>query len=326
MSEDYFYDRDHNILGVAPPAVWSGTVQPMVGSSATFEADNFKYDVADGFYNMAPKNINSLRATFDLRFESNYTNIQGLVNYIEYKSGYIPFLFNPDAEIYNDMSGVCSDYTITTNRATDVSATAKFEVNRAVSPIINWQNGTFNKYSFTTHSTSSVSYDKYDVVYQDNNTNKLNNFYYCVQAHTSSASNAPNGASGGTYWTQSFFFAPDAGNTNNVSIKTTPIEWDKSFRDRIKNHKNAAAIEYDFTFKNIPTQQLLCLLHFLESKAGCRRFLVPNTVFLNWMTIVFNTDKVMYCPKWTHEWVAYNSHTVTCKLIEDPMGVLPTNT
>jgi hypothetical protein len=57
-------------------------------------------------------------------------------------------------------------------------------------------------------------------------------------------------------------------------------------------------------------------LHFLENKAGYRRFLLK-------MDAVYNKPKVFYAPSWNHTWKYQNSHDIEVQLIEDPLGIIP---
>jgi hypothetical protein len=59
------------------------------------------------------------------------------------------------------------------------------------------------------------------------------------------------------------------------------------------------------------------MLHFLENKAGYRRFRHD-------IGSVYNRPKVMYCPEWDHTWKYYNSHDLSVTLLEDVLGVIPT--
>ena len=161
------------------------------------------------------------------------------------------------------------------------------------------------------------SYKKYDILYNDINTNKLNNFYYCSGDHYSSNSNSPTGAS--SAWSQDFFFSPDIGFQNDVKIQVSKVDFKNSFPLRIKTKNNTAKFDINYKFSNISNKQLLCMLHFLENKAGYRKF-------RHQIPAVYNRPKVYYCPQWTHTWKYKDHNDLDVTFIEDPLGIIPTDT
>ena len=165
--------------------------------------------------------------------------------------------------------------------------------------------------------TPSSSYEKYNVVYSGINQNQLDNFYYCTGDHSSTETNSPTGT--GSMWSQKFFFEPDIGTQNNVTIKADVLEYKNSFRQRLKTNDNISTFNISYNFSNISDAQTKSMIHFLENKGGYRRFehQIPS---------VYNRPKVYYCPKWTHTWNYVNSNTLTVDFVEDPLGVIPTGT
>ena len=97
MSEDLFYNRDRNISGVSTPTeLTSLNLTPSYGSQVEFEANNAEY-VTDNFYtNRLPLSLNSLSASFRVRYEVNEENARKLANFFESKSGDQALEFDPD--------------------------------------------------------------------------------------------------------------------------------------------------------------------------------------------------------------------------------------
>jgi phage-related protein len=182
--------------------------------------------------------------------------------------------------------------------------------------LLNWSGGSFSNLPFQDWG-QGVNYLKYDVVYTGINGNKLDNFYYCSGDHTSTETNSPTGSD--SIWSQKFFFEPDIGTQNDVTIKADIINFNNSFKERLKTNDNIATFNMSYTYKNITDDQLKCMLHFLEIKGGYRRFehQIPS---------LYDRPKVYYCPQWSHTWISYNSNDLTVELIEDPLGVIPTGT
>ena len=320
MSESLFYNRDQNISGITVPSELSGmNFVPVYGSKVEFSANNHKYNTDDFYYNQIPLSLNSLTARFNVRYDVNENGARKLATFFESKEGFNSLEFTPDnSVIYKTVSGFCDNYAINFINNQHFEVGASINVDRAPT-LLNWKNGNFANVPFQNWARS-VSYKKYDVAYfglnSDDtiNDNKLENFYYCSGDHTSSDSNSPTGAS--SMWSQKFFFEPDIGVQNDVTIKADVLNYKNSFTQHLKTNDNIATFDMGYTYTNITDQQLRCMLHFLERKAGYRRFehQIPS---------VYNRPKVYYSPKWNHEWNYFNSNTLSVDLIEDPLGVVP---
>ena len=317
MSEDLFYNRDRNIQGVVAPANLSGLeLTPVYGSQASFSARNYSYDTDDFYFNMIPLSLNSLNAKFDFAYSLNETNAQKLANFFESKSGSVRMEFNPDnSGIYRKVSGVCPSYGVDFVNNQHVRIQGQLVCDTAPT-LMNWSGQTFTNATGSDWVSSQV-YQKYDIIYTGVSSNNLNNFYYCATGHTSSAANSPTGNS--TMWSQSFFFEPDVNQSASVELKSDQLEYKNSFVQRFNTNTNIATFPIDYKFTNIEDHQLKAMLHFLENKAGYRRFRheIPS---------LYNRPKVYYCPEWTHTWKYYNSNDLSVSFVEDPLGVIPTGT
>lgn len=318
MSENLFYNRDNNISGVTVPSDISGLgLTPVYGSQVNFEANNHSYTTDDFYYNLIPYSVNSLTAQFNVRYDVNETNAQKLAVFFENQSGVESIPFTPDSSnIYKTVTGFCNNYAINfiNNQHYEVAST--ISVDHAPT-LLKWSGmGCFANLNFNGWTPSS-SYEKYNVVYSGINQNKLDNFYYCTGDHSSTEANSPTGT--GSMWSQKFFFEPDIGTQNNVTIKADVLEYKNSFRQRLKTNDNISTFDISYNFSNISDAQTKSMIHFLENKGGYRRFehQIPS---------VYNRPKVYYCPKWTHTWNYVNSNTLTVDFVEDPLGVIPTGT
>lgn len=323
MSESLYYNRDRNISGAdGAPMAASGYLReyeltPVYGSNVSFQSKSSSFITDDFYYDLVPLSVDSLVANFNVNYKTNETNARKLANFFESASGYQSFEFNPDnSGIYKNLSGFCNQYSIGVESNQSFNVAAQVAVDTAPT-ILNWSGNSFLNLPFQTWAVSS-SYKKYDVVYTGVNNNKLNNFYYCSGDHTSSWGNSPTGAS--TMWTQKFFFEPDVQEEFNVGIKSDITNFKNSFTQRLggeKNTENIAKFDLSYTFTAISDHQLKSMLHFLENKAGYRRFehQIPS---------VYNRPKVYYSPSWTHTWKYANSNDLSVQFNEDPLGVIPT--
>jgi len=315
MASDLFYNRDSNISGVTIETDYADlNLTPVYGSRVSFKSKNFRYEVDDFQINSIPSSMNSLEAQYDVRYDLNETNTQKLAAFIESKNGNQLFEFNIDGSgIYQSLSGVCDNYAVNHMNNQHYEVAVSYAVDQAPN-LFNWSGMNFVNLDFENFAYST-SYEKYDVVYTGVSSNKLNNFYYCTGDHTSSAANSPTGAS--SMWSQDFFFKPDIGLKNDVKLKNEVLEFKNSFKQRIKTKDNNASFQLSYQYSNISDKQLKCMLHFLENKAGYRRFRHD-------MEPVYNRPKAMYCPEWNHTWKFYNAHDLSVTLVEDVLGVIPT--
>lgn len=315
IDNSLFYNRDENISGVTVYPDYSGLqLTPSYGSSVTFKSKISEYDTKDFYTNSVPNSMNSLTAEFDVTYEVSEDQAKSIAAFIESKNGDSLFDFNIDnSGIYKSINGTCDGYSIQHNNDQHYTVSAKFNVDQAPN-LFNWSGMNFLNYQFD-EWTPSAEYQEYDITYKDENSNKLMNFYYCSGNHTALDENIDGPTGSSTKWTQEFFFDPDIGFSTNVNLKNDKIEFDNSFPLRIKNNDNNAGLSFSYKYENITTKQLKSMLHFLETKAGYRRFKhqIPS---------VFNRPKVFYCDEWTHTWKYFDSHDLTVKFTEDVFGVI----
>ena len=316
MAESLFYNRDLNISGIATPSELADlSLTPVYGSTVSFSADSNTYLTDNFYYNSIPLSLNSLTAQFNVKYNVNETNVRKLISFFENQSGNKQIEFVADTRTYKTLSGFCNNYAV------DFVNNQHFEVGVSIAvdgapTLLNWSGGNFANVAFQGWAPSTT-YKKYDVVFSGVNQNKLDNFFYCSGDHSSTEANSPTGAS--SAWSQKFFFEPDIGVSNDVGIKADILNFNNSFRQRIKSKDNISTFGISYNFTNIDDHQLKSMIHFLERKGGYRRFehQIPS---------VYNRPKVYYAPSWSHTWVAFNSNNLTVDLLEDPLGVIPTGT
>ena len=321
MSEDLFYDRDRNISGITAPENFSDlSLTPVYGSRVEYISKVLAYETDNSYSNMIPSSLNNLSVSYKVRYDTNESGCMKLANFFESKEGHKSFIFSPDnSGIYKGNQSFCENYAINYINNNHYEFAVDISVDQAPS-FFNWRSSYFlNNIDNLDQRvwSNGESYKKYDIIYSGINANKLNNFFYCSGDHLSSDSNSPTGVN--SAWTQEFFFSPDIGLQNDVTIQVSKLDFKNSFPLRIKTKKNAAKFDISYKFTNIDDRQLLCMLHFLENKAGYRKF-------RHQIPAVYNRPKVYHCPQWTHTWKYKNHHDLDVSLIEDPLGIIPTDT
>jgi phage-related protein len=308
-----FYNRDLNISGVTP--ITSLNYSPSYGSRVAFSSLSNNYETQNGYYNSIPLSINSLNAEYQLRFDVNETDAQKIVYFIEDSSGINLFTFTDPSQIYKTISGVSDSYSINHVNKNHYEVAVSFSVNEAPN-LFNWSGMNFVNNTFA-NWISGNSYEKYDIIYSGVSKNKLNNYYYCSGDHAASSESLDGPTGTDSKWSQYFFFEPDVGLQNDVSLKVDKIEFKNSFIQRIKNRKNIAQTEFSYKFSSASTKKTKAILHFLENKGGYRRFYSEPPS-------VYNQTKVFYSPSWNHSWKFTDSHDLDVSLVEDPLGIVPT--
>jgi phage-related protein len=309
-----FYDRTTGNISGVNALTSLDLVFPAFGSRVSMTARSNSYETQNGYYNSIPMSVNNLNAKFELRYDLPETTAQQLVRFLESKKGQDFIEFDDPSDFYKRLSGVCNNYAINHINKRHYEVAFSLDVNQA-SSILNWSGMSYVNATVKNWSAGQ-QFKKYDILYSGVNQEKLKNFYYCTQDHTS-ASSAIDGPTGSSArWSQNFFFEPDVGLQNDVKMRVETIEFKNSFIQNINSTKNTSLINLSYKFENIDDQKAKAIFHFLENKFGYRRF--EHTP-----TSVYNRPKVYYAPTWSHSWNYHNSHTIEVNLIEDPLGIVP---
>jgi phage-related protein len=288
-------------------------VSPAYGSVASFYSRSNQYETQNGYYNQIPLSVNNLNAKFELRFDLPELQSQQLVSFLEGKKGSEFILFDDPSNFYKPVSGVCDNYAINHINKRHYEVAASIDVHQA-SSILNWSGSAFIDATVKTWSAAQ-QFKKYDILYSGVNTNKLNNFYYCTEDHTSSSQSLDGPTGTASKWTQRFFFEPDVGVQNDVKMRVDTLEFKNSFIQKIRSSRNTSLVNLNYKFENIDSQKAKSILHFLEKKLGYRKF-------FHQPTSVYNRLKVFTSPNWKHTWNYLNSHTIEVELMEDPLGIV----
>lgn len=308
MSEEYFYNRVNNFSGIS--GIDLTGVKPDYGSRVTFAADNLSVNIHDNHLYVIPNGLNSLRGNFELLYKVNESGAREIANHVEESSGISVLSFAIDGELFKNNYGYCDNYAINHKSVEDYEVALNIQVAEAPN-MMNWSGTNYLNYELE-QWTGSKEYSTFDIVYTGINDNKLNNFFYCTGDHTSTPDNSPTGLNSMWATNYDFFWCPDAGLQNEVTFDT--LKFGAKLQKRQIIEKNTALVPVNYTFSDVTTKEALSILHFLENKGGYRRFRhqIPS---------VYNRPKVYICPRWSHEFKSFNSHTIQVSFIEDPLGV-----
>ena len=144
----------------------------------------------------------------------------------------------------------------------------------------------------------------------------INNFFYCIKDHNSSDDPNSNDLPNSEYWTQDFWWAPEKNQATSAEFSVVNFGESESFKSRRKIEANTAMFPLEYTFEKLTTKRIKAMLHFLEMKAGFRRFKHKTAK-------IYNRPKVFICRFWSHTWESSDNHTLQVKFEEDPIGTFP---
>ena len=316
MSEDLFYNRDNNITGsLAYMGEYSG-VPIKYGASVSFKGRNNIYETDNKYINVIPMSINNLTVEFKFTHETSPDIIQGVASKIEDSKGTTPISFVFDTGMFSPNSGYALRYSNQQIHRFHGLLSTDIEVTD-YSPDLQWSGRNILSQNWSGYSDGE-SYTTHDVSYMANNNVKLNNFYYCTGDHTATEANSPTGVE--SMWTQDFWFFPDEGLSTSVEFSNTSLDWKNSMKSRIKIKNNIATLQpIRYSFSNRSQSETYAILHFLENKAGHRKFRVS-------LKTIYDAPKVVYSTQWDTTINHFNDYSTSIELTEDPLGIIPIET
>lgn len=309
---DLFYNRDRNVTGVTPLTGLS--FSPRQGSSVVFSTRTYESPYPNKVKARMGQSLNSVSAEYSLSFGVRETEAAQIIDYFESRSGVLPAVMEDASSMYQTISGFVDEFSFSSAANNAFEANCKLVIdNRSVKT--NWSGLSFLNFEFRPWQTGEIV-PKYSIRYFEyDSSNKFNNYFYSTGDHISANSNGP--FSTGSFWAQNMFFEQDV----QFGVTTQPdvgkVEFNGAFPLRISDKKNIHNVESaTLRFPNISEAKAKALLHFAETKFGETKFLYECPKIYK--------PKVFYCPAWRHTW-NYFSHTVELDLIEDPLGILPSN-
>ena len=307
-----FYNRDNNITGAQ--LLTGLSFDPNYGSNVAFSTKSSYISYSDKVANIVPMGMNNVVGDYSLNFSLRKNDAQNLINFYELQSGTGVIALTDNSNIYRTQSGVISSIDSFTSENNDkFNIGLKFSVERN-SSVLNWSGQSFVNYQFQRWETG-VSYGAYDCVYFENDQEEpINNFFYCLADHNSSFSNNP--LSTGQKWTTSLFLDSN----DQFIVQQTPSvsvnDFKGSFLQRINDQKNLHSLDkIEISYKNISDKKAKSLLHFLESRAGSKKFSYS-------FPEIYDRPKVFFAPQWEHQWNFKDSNNIKITAAEDPLGLL----
>lgn len=332
------YDRDNNITGT----IEAKTFVPEYGSTVSFQNENVHITTADNFYKKFSKGLNGTEIKLSLKY-SNKTEeeARSFLSFIEgvSRSTLGVFDFNapnsdsvelsfPTGEIYKNMSRFnIENYDFRLHDGLfDIDLQL---IKNGHSSFLNWSGSSYlNTANFHSTWSNATSYSKFDVVYFpeyntvghsnfDTVANRIEKFYYCNQAHTSSADTSPTGVD--PKWTRSFFYDLDDDVKISTNKKSEIVKLKDSFNSFAKTNGNAGLIKgLTLNLKNRTDKETRSIIHFLEKHENYMPFELP-------IPQLYTRRKFFVCSSMNHKFVYKNCNDISITVDEvvkfksDPM-------
>lgn len=313
----FFYDRDQNVTGTIPA---SFTFTPSYGMQVSFSSELAEYGTVDNYiYNM-PKGLNHLQVQISMPFENRKEEqARQIVGFFESLQGTGYFAYTDPAQIYKPLNLFVNniDNTYNENDLYNINVSASTDQS---STLLNWNNSFVTGSNIKGDWAVSTIYSKYDVVrytgnatFPSNTGNLYDSFYYCKQSHTSQSTLNPSSVDN-VNWSKEFFFQPTYSTqvSKETSIIKTELPYSFTKRTNFGLHANTLK-QFRLDFKGVSDTEARCILHFLISRQGYKRFQykIPK---------IYNQYKLFYAPQWQHTLVYKNVNDISITLIEDPVG------
>lgn len=323
VADQFFFDADY-------------------GSSVDFKCDNILYEYSDGYYNLQPNGINSLKISANLQFKNRTSReANAIVHFVEshlgqhdkdrpssnlkYSQGIEGFSWAGESTFHPyDTTDIQSkkfyclkyDHSLKFENSNDVSVTLE----NLDTSILNKSEALYVGGAQT--YSDDVFYEEHDIVFCPEN----HEYYYCVSqesivGESPIQENESWSREGGDYsdanqnsWTRDFVWSASIG----LKIAQTPrmkkVESQNSYVQIYRDGINNNLLSLDLEFNNRSDEEARAILHFLEHHYGCVpfNFEAPSP---------YDKKRMFVCQEWTHTYNFKNNHSIKAKFNEFPFQV-----
>lgn len=318
----FFYDRDQNVTGTIPS---SFTFKPSYGTTVSFNAELSQYETTDNYIYTMPKGANHLQLEFTMNFDNRkQEEARQMVGFFESLNGTGYFQYTDPAGFYKPINLFANDFSNSFDKNDLHTITANLNSDQ-FSTLLNWNNPFLTQTdNIKGNWATSTSYVKYDVVrytgnatFPSNTGNLYDSFYYCTGSHTSDASFSASNIANGR-WSREFFFQPTYSSQiqKETAVVKTQLPYSYTKRTDFGLHANTIK-SFNLEFKGVSDAEAKCILHFLISKQGFRRFQYS-------FPKIYNQNKYFFATSWSHTMVYKNVNDISLTIREDPLGVRKT--
>ena len=306
LNSNFIYNRDANISGSSG----SFDYTPVYGSSVEFTARNIELNMGDFYSMFQSMGLNNLEANWSLSYGLlQDSSARSILYSLESLQGTGVMPYSDPAGFYKDQSlRITSlEHSFVEPNLNQVSANFYSD---SESALLNWKTPWMSSGSFlSTWNDSSVSYKTNNVVYDNQNTDKTTNFFYCIQDHTSSIAIT---TSNQTYWSQDFEWQPDQEISipNRITSRKVNYRGSVSEQTKVFSRNTQSFQEIRLVFNNIDDNKAKAILFFLFQHQGYKTFVYrfPKT---------YKDSKRWRAIRWKHDFVYKNVNNLEITMRED---------
>ena len=297
--------------------------EPSYPASVDYFNQTYDSSYGDGYYNVANKSENSLKASFNVQFNKTSDKeskalghlLEDSFNKGEKPSGaYTGIYFKPfppydeEHEFYIDDITYGFDYPNVNTTSTTF--------HREDQSTLDWQ-GYYIPFKQTKGFwNAGETYSKHDIIYMSGQSVpslELSGWYYYSgeSETTATDANGPLGVSTATMWTTNrFYFDVNAGLSINEAPRYLKQPLQSDFYIRTKDGLNKSLLNMEFGFDARTDKESKAIVHFLEHHKGKDQFefTLPAPYDV--------TGKVFICPKWQHTLNYKDNNNVSVNFIE----------
>jgi len=290
------------------------------GCSANFSAKLSTLNFGDGYKSVLCRNINSLNASFDLKYEGlTDRQAKALITFFENspeaqaKSDYEGFKA-VNLDLFSPFKTGAQVYFLDIDHATPYNDINNIYIKgeSLYESVLDYK-GMFVKLdevNIRTYSNELLGFEKNDVVYFESSSFKSRGYYFYTGEPSSSNLSeeySPTGAS--SLFTKNFYFKPDIDYGVKSSLRLITQDYKGSTKQFLKDGINYNILELDLVFSKRTNKEAVAILKFLDDKAGFKtfRYTLPNP---------YNKSIDVYCPEWNYTYNFYDNNDISVKFIE----------
>lgn len=296
-------------------------VTPYYGAIYEFKGVGSVFETNDGYVYGGNLGVNNLSVSTKIILPAQTdAEASGAIAEILALSGTGYFELQDPSNIYLPIhltiDGYDVDYSI--NNLTDIKI--GMSANSAAKSL-RWT-GCYINDSFVSEWSSSISYQKYDVVRYLSGLNYISGgtisgnatemMFYCVSSTgVSGGSNPLINTSSWTRWNLPLDLQIDT--SNSFLFKGDKEQFRSSYVQKI-NDSSVNAVRgqsISVSWNNLNDKEARCLLHFFENKQGFKRFNITG------VPIQWTPYKTFVCPEWSHTFNFVDSHNITATISPD---------
>jgi len=301
------------------------------GSSVKFQNQAYSATFGDGYYSVTSKSENSLKVTFDTRFEKKRDKESKAIIHLFEDSfnkgdkpsgGYTGIYWTPFTPYNQEHEFYIEEFERSFQYPDVNSVSTTFY--REDQSTIDWQ-GYYIPFNQTNgFYQEGNTYSKHDIVYVSGagNTqytvNQSGWYYYTGDNETvADANNSPLANSSTTMWTKNtFYFAINKGVSINEAPRFLKQTTQGYYFIRSKDGLNKALLNLKINFEGRTDKEAKAIIHFLEHKKGVNQFYFSPPPPYD------KDDLVFFAPQWSHTLNFKDNNSIEINFIQQPINLL----